>query len=153
MFNKTTSTIIRKLAILWFLSLSLGGCATPAPTIASGPDAEITFDGLHEVKNSASDIAWAMPGLDLSGFTKMMVQVEELEGRFAEFDEFVVQLSEKREDLQRQIRDLSADRSGYIAKKVDEAGGMKGSLDQKLYDAVKEQAGEAGLEYKDGPAY
>ena len=27
------------------------------------------------------------------------------------------------------------------------------SLDQKLYDAVKEQAGEAGLEYEDGPAY
>ncbi|NLY03027.1 MAG: AAA family ATPase [Rhodopirellula sp.] len=31
--------------------------------------------------------------------TKMMVQIEELEGRFAEFDEFVVQLAEKREDV------------------------------------------------------
>ena len=31
--------------------------------------------------------------------TKMMVQVEELEGRFAEFDEFVVQLAEKREEI------------------------------------------------------
>lgn len=31
--------------------------------------------------------------------TKMMVQVEELEGRFAEFDEFVVQLTEKREEI------------------------------------------------------
>jgi hypothetical protein len=71
----------------------------------------------------------------------------------AEQEAFVAELSEKREDLQRQIRDLSADRSGYIAKKVDEAGGMKSSLDQKLYDAVKEQAGEAGLEYEDGPAY
>jgi hypothetical protein len=30
---------------------------------------------------------------------------------------------------------------------------MKSSLDQKLYDAVKDQAGEAGLEYEDGPAY
>ena len=71
----------------------------------------------------------------------------------AEQEAYVAELSEKREDLQQQIRDLSADRSGYIAKKVDEAGGMKGSLDQKLYDAVKEQAEEAGLEYKDGPAY
>jgi len=71
----------------------------------------------------------------------------------AEQEAFVVGLSEKREDLQRQIRSLSEERSGYLAKKVDEAGGMKGSLDQKLYDAVKEQAGEAGLEYKDGPAY
>ena len=66
---------------------------------------------------------------------------------------FVAELSEKREDLQRQIRALSTDRGGYIAKKVDEAGGMKSSLDQKLYDAVKDQAGEAGLEYEDGPAY
>jgi len=31
--------------------------------------------------------------------TKMMVQVEELEGRFAEFDEFIVQLTEKREEI------------------------------------------------------
>ncbi len=31
--------------------------------------------------------------------TKMMVQVEEIEGRFAEFDEFVVQLAEKREQI------------------------------------------------------
>lgn len=31
--------------------------------------------------------------------TKLMVQVEELEGRFAEFDEFVLQLTEKREEV------------------------------------------------------
>ena len=31
--------------------------------------------------------------------TKMMVQIEEIEGRFAEFDEFIVQLAEKREEV------------------------------------------------------
>jgi hypothetical protein len=31
--------------------------------------------------------------------TKMMVQIEELEGRFSEFDEFIVQLAEKREEV------------------------------------------------------
>ncbi len=31
--------------------------------------------------------------------TKMMVQVEEIEGRFAEFDEYIVQLAEKREEI------------------------------------------------------
>jgi hypothetical protein len=31
--------------------------------------------------------------------TKLMVQLEELEGRFAEFDEFVVQLAQRREDV------------------------------------------------------
>jgi hypothetical protein len=67
--------------------------------------------------------------------------------------EFIVETSRKREDLQRQIRELSEERGDYIAKKVDEAGGMKASLDQKLYDAVKGQASEVGLEYRDGPAY
>jgi len=71
----------------------------------------------------------------------------------AEQEAFVAELAEERADLQRQIRDLSQDRVGYLAKKVDEAGGLKDSLDQKLYNAVKEQAGEAGLKYEDGPAY
>ena len=29
----------------------------------------------------------------------MMIQLEELEGRFAEFDEFILQLAEKREEV------------------------------------------------------
>ncbi len=40
--------------------------------------------------------------------TKMMVQVEEVEGRFAEFDEFIVQLAEKREEI----------RSAFDARKL-----------------------------------
>ena len=32
-------------------------------------------------------------------------------------------------------------------------GGHKDSLDQKIYEAVAEQAGTAGLEYGDGPEY
>jgi Mg-chelatase subunit ChlD len=66
---------------------------------------------------------------------------------------YIADLSAERQDLQRKIQDLSKDRNAYLEAKVEEAGGMKGSLDQKLYDAVKEQAGVAGLEYEDGPAY
>jgi Mg-chelatase subunit ChlD len=71
----------------------------------------------------------------------------------AEQEAFVAGLARERQELQQRIQDLSAERSGYLGKKVEEAGGMKSSLDQKLYDAVKSQAGEAGLEYRDGPAY
>ena len=71
----------------------------------------------------------------------------------AEQDAFVAELAEERADLQLKIRELSQDRAGYLAKKVDEAGGLKDSLDQKLYNAVKEQAAEAGFKYEDGPAY
>ena len=71
----------------------------------------------------------------------------------AEQEAFVFELAEKRAGLQRQIQDLSLDRDGYLAKKVEEAGGMESSLDKKIYDAVKDQAGEAGLDYADGPTY
>ena len=81
MFNKTYSTLTLNSVVLLILSLGLGGCATPAPTISNDPNAEITFDGLHELKNSAADIAWAMPGVDLSGFTKIMVQKTGIEFR------------------------------------------------------------------------
>ncbi len=70
-----------------------------------------------------------------------------------EQEAFVAGLAEERADLHRQIQELSQDRDGYLAKKVEEAGGLKSSLDQKLYDAVKEQAGKAGLDYEDGPTY
>lgn len=71
----------------------------------------------------------------------------------AEQQAYVARLANERSDLKRQIQELSADRDGYLAKKVDEAGGMKDSLDMQLYEAVKEQAGKAGLEYESGPTY
>ena len=71
----------------------------------------------------------------------------------AEQKAYVAGLAEERGELQRQIRALSADRVGYLSKKVEEDGGRKDSLDQKLFDTVKEQGGKAGFEYEDGPAY
>ena len=66
---------------------------------------------------------------------------------------YVEKLAEERADIQRQIRQLAGDRDAYLAKKVEEAGGLEDSLDNKLYETVKSQAGKAGFEYKDGPAY
>jgi Mg-chelatase subunit ChlD len=71
----------------------------------------------------------------------------------AEQAEYVAELAFERKELTRQIQDLSQDRDSFLAKKVEEAGGKKDSLDQKIYDTVKDQAGKAGLEYEDGPAY
>ena len=71
----------------------------------------------------------------------------------AEQKAHVERLATTRSDLRRQITELSADRDGYLAKKVEKAGGLKDSLDQMLYEAVKEQAEKAGLEYEDGPSY
>lgn len=71
----------------------------------------------------------------------------------AEQQAFVARLADERADLKRKIQELSTDRDDFIAVKVDEAGGMKDSLDQQLYEAVKAQAGKAGLKYENGPAY
>jgi Mg-chelatase subunit ChlD len=65
----------------------------------------------------------------------------------------VAETAKKRQDLQRQIAELAKDRDAFIEKKVEAAGGAAGSLDQKIYDAVREQASPAGLEYDGGPKF
>jgi hypothetical protein len=52
---------------------ALTACSTTAPTIQTGPDAEVTFDGLNRVDNSQADIAWARPDFDISHYTKLML--------------------------------------------------------------------------------
>ena len=47
--------------------------APKAPRIQTGPDAEVSFDGLHRVDNSVMDMAWAIPTLDLTGYNKLML--------------------------------------------------------------------------------
>lgn len=71
----------------------------------------------------------------------------------AEQRAYVADLAQRRFELKRQIQELAEERGDYLAKKVDEAGGMKDSLDLKVYEIVKEQASAAGLKIEDGPAY
>ena len=71
----------------------------------------------------------------------------------AEQKRYVAELAEERVQLQRQIAELDASRSEYIAKKVEAEGGADDSLDMNIYNAVKEQASDVGLVYEDGPAY
>ena len=71
----------------------------------------------------------------------------------AEQRAYIDGLASEREELQKRIQMLAADRDSYIKAKVEEAGGMDDSLDRQIYDAVKDQAGKAGLEYENGPSY
>jgi uncharacterized protein YegL len=65
----------------------------------------------------------------------------------------LAQTAKKREDLQQKIAALAEERDAFIADKVAEAGGAAGSLDQQIYDAVREQAAPAGLRYEGGPKF
>ena len=53
-------------------SVLLLSCQSVPPSIQTGPDAELSFDGLNKVDNSQADVAWARPDFDLSGYTKIM---------------------------------------------------------------------------------
>jgi hypothetical protein len=53
-------------------ALALGGCAAKESTIQTGPDAEVTFDGLNRVDNSAFTDAWADPDIDFSRYSKFI---------------------------------------------------------------------------------
>lgn len=52
---------------------SCTSCAPAQPSVQTGPDAEVTYDGLHRVDKSTTDAVWMKPDLDLSGYTKLMV--------------------------------------------------------------------------------
>ena len=65
-----------------------------------------------------------------------------------------VEQQRRRTELQQQIQELSEERSGFLEKKVEELGGAKDSLDDKIYRAVRDQAGKLGLRYDaDAPDY
>jgi hypothetical protein len=71
----------------------------------------------------------------------------------AEQQAYVGRLAKERSDIQERIRQLSTRRDEFISQKVEEAGGAESSLDMKLYETVRDQAGKAGLEYEGGPSY
>ena len=59
-----------------------------------------------------------------------------------------------RNELKRQVSEPTEERPVYLHKKMAEAGGGRGSLDDKIYRAVREQAGKLGMSYEaDAPAY
>ena len=52
--------------------LMIAGCSSAPPTIQQGPNAEVSFDGLHLVDNSIFRQAWADPDIDFSRYNKIM---------------------------------------------------------------------------------
>ena len=133
-------------------------------------------DKLHAVASVESRARRASFNIAAGGRTNLLGQNELVDGvasgtiKLDELDEaelpaalkpmapeeqkaYVAGLAGERAELRRQISELAADRDDYLKKKVEEAGGFKDSLDQKIYEAVADQAKEAGLEYKDGPEY
>ncbi|EGV19314.1 vWA domain-containing protein [Thiocapsa marina] len=66
----------------------------------------------------------------------------------------IAETAERRKALSEEIDSLAVQRDAYLKEQVAARGGAKDSLDHRLYDAIREQAGAKGLRYDgDGPAY
>ena len=67
---KFTSNL-NKLWLVLFVSLLVSACETVSPSIQTGPDAEVSYDGLNRVSGARADEAWALADLDLSSYSKI----------------------------------------------------------------------------------
>ena len=61
-----------KKILLTFTAMIIAGCASEPPTIQEGPNAEVSYDGLHAIDNSVFKLAWADPDIDFSRYDKIM---------------------------------------------------------------------------------
>ena len=61
-----------KNAVFVVMALVMAGCASAPPTVQTGPDAEVSYDGLHLVDNSVFKMAWADPDADWARYNKFI---------------------------------------------------------------------------------
>ena len=64
---------IRLMTLYFGVVALLAGCASQ-PTLNTSSDANKSFDGLYPIEGGQVDRAWARADLDLSGYSKMMLQ-------------------------------------------------------------------------------
>jgi len=60
--------------------MAIVSCSSAPPTIQQGPNAEVTYDGLHAIDNSIFKLAWADPDIDFSKYDQIIAG-----GAFLEF--------------------------------------------------------------------
>ena len=61
-----------KILSLVILAIVFAGCSSASPTIQTGADAEVSFDGLHKVDNARFQSSWADPDIDFSRYSKII---------------------------------------------------------------------------------
>jgi len=92
--------------------------------------------------------------VDLSSIDKDMLPAPMKSMSVAEQKAAITEKADRRNKLKNEIKELAEERSSYLKKKVKESGGEKDSLDEKIYSAVREQAGKLGMVYSgDAPDY
>jgi len=108
-------------ALALTLCVSQGGAAPKQPRIETGPDAEVTHDGLVRVQKSVVDAAWVKPTLDLTPYKKLMIASQGVSFRKLEpVSEFQArnesQFPVKEENKERLSRELKTAFEAELAK-------------------------------------
>lgn len=62
---------LKRLSLALCVPLMLSACETITPSIQTGPDAEVSYDGLNRISGARADDAWALADLDLSSYSKI----------------------------------------------------------------------------------
>ena len=70
-----------KLFVACVATAAIAGCTASAPTVDTSAEDSMTFDGLYPVRNSRADAAWARPDVDLTQYSKIMLEGVEAEYR------------------------------------------------------------------------
>ncbi|HEY7672959.1 MAG TPA: vWA domain-containing protein [Gammaproteobacteria bacterium] len=99
---------------------------------------------VDDVANDRVDLA-AIPASELPEPLRTLAPIEQqaaIEG-----------LIQKRAELQGRIAALAGERDQFIADEVAAAPAAPSSLDEQIYETVREQAKAVGLEYTEGPAF
>jgi Mg-chelatase subunit ChlD len=86
--------------------------------------------------------------VDLSKIDKGMLPAELQPMAPAQQQAVITAKAKKRAELKQKIQSLTDQRRNYLRDKLAAAGGAQASLDEKIYDAVRAQAGAKGFEYK-----
>lgn len=61
-----------KKILLAISAVIIAGCSSAPPAIQQGPNAEVSYDGLHAIDNSRFKLAWADPDVDFSKYSKII---------------------------------------------------------------------------------
>lgn len=72
------STLVRGVLSIGILVVVAGCAATPPPTLQTGPEAEVTVDGLVRVDNAVVPVAYRKPDMDLTPYTRFMLDPVEI---------------------------------------------------------------------------
>ena len=66
--------MLARTALLLCTIVLLAGCAASTPTVDTSDESKMTYDGLYPVKGGRADEAWARPDVDLTQYSKIMLQ-------------------------------------------------------------------------------